>query len=308
MSNNNLSDWQKEQKKKDEANKLLESTALNGDLEKFIYLTSCEEYKGIIDPACGGNYPLRAASLRGHIPIVNFLINFPEKEKRKQITAYENINAAICAAVEYGQDEVCLYFKSKTPKAYKKFINEGHHNSILNVATMRGYHSTIQLIANDIADKSNWNYNLFIKNSVQYNKSECFEYFLTNMDKNKFNTNENLIEIAHTALYNQRFEFLDKIIKNSELNLNEHITVGHFAILVEVKPDSLQHIIEKYEYQPNKKLMDEINNYLDKKEDTRLTKDISNFVNFLEKHRLQKEIREELSEIPMVNQSKKSKI
>ncbi len=305
MNNDN---WHEEQKKKDKLNNLLENAALNGVLTQVMNLTINEEYKEIVNPACGGNYPLRGASLRGHIPVVDFLVNFPDEEKRVEITSNNNIIGALCLAIEHGQDEVCLYFKNNTPEAYQEFINKGPHNSPLNVAAMRGYLSTIKLIAEDVIDKSNWDYNLFIESSVKYNHPECFEYFLKNFDKEKFNDEKNLIDIAHTILYNQQFEMLEKIMDNSNLNLNKHITVQHFRILTEVKFDSLKHIVEKYNYEPNKKVMEQVNNYLSKKEDTRLTKDLNNFINFLEKYKLQKEISNELNQNPIISSSKKSKI
>jgi hypothetical protein len=308
MDDIEYNDLIKQHQKKDEANRFLESAALSGDLNRFTYLINCDDYKGIIDPACGGNYPLKAASLRGHIPIIEFLINYPDKEKRKQIIAFENIRAGIDAAIEHGQDEVYLYFKNKCTKAYKNYMKKGPHNSILDVATMRGYLSTIKLVAADVKDKSEWKYNLFIEKSVQYNHPECFEYFLKYFDKKKFNEEKNLINIAHVALYHERFEFLDKIIKNSELNLNEHLTVNHFQILLEVKFDSLKHIVMKYDYRPNEELMYQINSYLDRKEDNKFTKDLNKFLNLLEKHNLQKEISNELAENPSSPSFKKKKI
>lgn len=300
---NNI-DWQE----KDKANKLIEHAALSGDLEKVIYLTTAEEYQGLIDPACGGNYPLKGAALRGHIPVVEFLINFPEKKKRKEITSPSNIAEALQAAAEHGQNEVYLFLKNRMPKEYKKFIDKGCHNNIINIMTMRGYISTILLLDTDVKDKSKWDYNLLIKSSVQYNQTECFKYFMKHFHKEKFNKKDNLKEIAHTALYCERFEFLDEIIKKSNLNLSRDITTNHFSILLEVKFDSLKYIIMKYDYQPNEKLMSEINTYLAKKEDSKLTKYLHEFLNVLEKHNLQKEIRSELVENISKDSSKKRKI
>lgn len=300
---NNI-DWQE----KDRNERLLKSAVLDGDLEKVVYFTTSDEYKDKMDAACGYNYPLRGAALRGHISVIDFLINFPDKEKRKEIIAPSNIAEALAAAAEHGQDEAYLFLKNKMPKAYKKFIDKGYHNSIINVMTMKGHMSSILLLDKDVKNKSKWDYNLLIKSSVQYNKSDCFEYFMQHFDKEKFNQKENLEEIVHTALYHKRFKYLDKIIQNSDLDLKKHITLNHFAILLDTKFDSLKHIIMKYDYSPNEKIMEEIKTCLEKKEDASLIKDLKRFLNILEKHNLQKEIRSELVENPDLQQSRKNKI
>lgn len=297
MSDINI-DWQE----KDRNERLLKSAVLDGDLEKVIYFTTSEEYKDKMDAACGYNYPLRGAALKGHIPIIEFLVKFPNKEKRKEITADEHIKEAIGAALEHGQDKVYLYFKDKFPKGFKKFINTNFHNNILMSMTMKGYLSTIKLLAADIKDKSKWDYNSFIEKSIQYDQSECFKYFLNNCKKEK------LAEIVHTSLYNERFDYLDKIIQKTNLNLKEQITVNSFAILLDNKFDSLIHIVMKYDYSPSKEVMEQIDVCLETNDNPSLVKDLNRFLSILEKHNLQKEIRSELVENPELQQSKKNKI
>lgn len=297
MSDINI-DWQE----KDRNERLLKSAVLDGDLEKVIYFTTSEEYKDKMDAACGYNYPLRGAALKGHIPIIEFLVKFPNKEKRKEITADEHIKEAIGAALEHGQDKVYLYFKDKFPKGFKKFINTNFHNNILMSMTMKGYLSTIKLLAADIKDKSKWDYNSFIEKSIQYDQSECFKYFLNNCKKEK------LAEIVHTSLYNERFDYLDKIIQKTNLNLKEQITVNSFAILLDNKFDSLIHIVMKYDYSPSKEVMEQIDVCLETNDNPSLVKDLNRFLSILEKHNLQKEIRSELVENPELQQSRKNKI
>jgi hypothetical protein len=293
---------------KDRNERLLKSAVLDGDLKKLIYFTTSEEYKDKMDAACGYNYPLRGAALKGHMPIIEFLVNFPNKEKRKEITDEVNIKEAIEAALEHGQNEVYLYFKDKFPKGFKKFISTDFHNSILTSMTAKGYLSTIKLMAADVKDKSKWNYNSFIKSSIQYNQADCFKYFMKHFNKEKFNKKENLEEIAHTALYYEKFELLDKIIQNSNLDLKEHITINNFSILLESKFDSLKHIVMKYDYSPNEKLMNEIKICLKRNDDAKLVKDLNMFLKIMETNNLQKEIRSELVENLSKDSSKKNKI
>jgi hypothetical protein len=166
---------------KDRNERLLKSAVLDGDLKKLIYFTTSEEYKDKMDAACGYNYPLRGAALKGHMPIIEFLVNFPNKEKRKEITDEVNIKEAIEAALEHGQNEVYLYFKDKFPKGFKKFISTDFHNSILTSMTAKGYLSTIKLMAADVKDKSNWKSNNFIKVIIKKNKEFVFNIFLNNL-------------------------------------------------------------------------------------------------------------------------------
>lgn len=289
-------------------NKLLTQASLSGNLMQLMYLTTSDKYKEIIDPAFNRNYPLQAASLKGHISVVDFLVNFPDKEKRDEITSSENIKAAIIVALKHGKDNIYLYFKEKFLEAYKDFLDSREHRSILSTLAARGYLSTIHLLDNDIIDKNDWNYNSYIKQSIQYKQPECFEYFWKHHNKEKFNQEENLIDIAHWALYRKDFNVLDKIIENSDLNLKEHITIEHFQILLESKFDSLKYIILKHNYEPSEKLALEINKYLNQKEDTSLTKDLNHFLDIVEKNKLHKEINHELETQHENNKSRKNKI
>lgn len=289
-------------------NKKLERACTQGDLKSVIYLTTSSDTKELIDPACGFNYPLRGACIFGHINVVDFLINFPDEEIRKKITSPENITAAIKSSADYAQNESFLYFKKNFPKEYYEVLNDKRHNQTIDKLTMGGNLHTIELLMQELPQNSKFDYSLFIEKSIQYEKMNCFDFFFPRIKKKDLHEKKSEEKIIHTALYHERFEYFDKLMTYSKLNLSENITLENFQILLEVKFDSLKYIVFNYDYQPNKKITEQIDIYLEKKENTDLTNDLIKFKFFLEKQKLKQKLEKDMAEKNKENKPFKKKI
>jgi hypothetical protein len=310
-SNMTDEEWQEYLRKRpiiEENNRKLDGAALNGDLELVKNLTTSPEFKGLVEADCNHNYPLRGACLHGHVPVIDFLINFPDEEVRNRITSTQNIKAAIRCSAEYHQPASFLYFKEHFPKEYTEVLNDGRHDQIIDLLTMRGKLEMIQLLMSELPKDSQYDYPLFIEKSIQYDKRNCFDYFLPLIDKNELKKSKKQEDIIHTALFNERFGYLEELMQTGVINLKKNLTVQHFRILVEDKFNSLVHIVHKYDYKPNKKLMDLIMDCVNKTEEYNLRTCIINFVKVLDKHELKLKLEDTLQENPQSNKPFKRKI
>ena len=74
-----------------------------GDLASVIKLTSSYDIKNGLDVSWDFNYPLKADCLHLQTAVMNYLVNFPDEKKRKEITSNENMLAAITTSAEYNQ-------------------------------------------------------------------------------------------------------------------------------------------------------------------------------------------------------------
>lgn len=279
-------------------NKLLGDACIEGDFQTVLKITSeCDNLDF--------SYPLTAATLEGHLDIVDYFINFPNLKIRKKITKFDNIIDAINISAKYGQSTCLIYFKEKFPNIYNEFVEKANYNEIINFLAMTGKLNTIKFLIEESPNITNLSFTSFIGETIQYNKKNCFNYFLSFLK----NTEIPLFiqsKLIHISLYTCNYEYLDKLIELNLINLNEALTLNSFAILIDRNFDSLVYIVQQHNYKPNDLLNQKIVEYINKKEDHYLTKVVIDFVNILEKNDLKQKL--DLLDIKSNNKLKITKI
>lgn len=270
-------------------NNKLEQAVLNDDLNTVIELTTSTKYKDLIEVDCNNNYPLRAACLKGYLNIIDFLINFPDDEIKNKIITSENIQHAIRICMEYGEIKSLFYFKEKFSNEYKEVFNTARYDSYIQSLIFKGKVEEIKILMSEFPEGTTPDWGFHIRESIQYEKKNCFNYFFEKIKKQKISIKRQE-DIIHTILYKGDFNSLEKLMNEKLLNLDRNITVENFRILVDNVFPSLEYIVDKYNYKPNKKLMEKIEECIDSKDEYPLKTKIINFVQMSEKYALKKKL------------------